>query len=168
MKKVKIIVAVTENDAIGKNGKLLFSLKGEMKHFKDTTSGSVVIMGKKTYESIGRALPNRENIVLSRTKGVDSENIHWRTSLEDAILFAEQNYKDKDIFIIGGGSLYKETLEKDYADLIYLTRIKQRVNDADTFFPKLDYSKEWEVKDVKSCSEGYGKDYDICLIAKKS
>ena len=60
------------------------------------------------------------------------------------------------------------TLEKDYSDTIYLTRIKQRVNDADTFFPKLDYSKEWEVKDVKSCSEGYGKDYDICLIAKKS
>ena len=110
MKKVKIIVAVTENDAIGKNGKLLFSLKEDMKHFKNTTSGSVVIMGKKTYESIGRALPNRENIVLSRTKGIDSENIHWRTSLEDAILFAEQNYKDKDIFIIGGGSLYKETL----------------------------------------------------------
>ena len=168
MKKVKIIVAVTENDAIGKNGKLLFSLKEDMKHFKNTTSGSVVIMGKKTYESIGRALPNRENIVLSRTKGIDSENIHWKTSLEDAILFAEQNYKDKDIFIIGGGSLYKETLEKDYSDTIYLTRIKQRVNDADTFFPKLDYSKEWEVKDVKSCAEGYGKDYDICLIAKKS
>ena len=103
-----------------------------MKHFKDTTNGNVVIMGKKTYESIGRALPNRENIVLSRTKGIDSENIHWKTSLEDAITFAEQNYKDKDIFIIGGGSLYKETLEKDYADLIYLTRIKQRVNDADT------------------------------------
>ena len=101
MKKVKIIVAVTENDAIGKNGKLLFSLKEDMKHFKNTTSGSVVIMGKKTYESIGRALPNRENIVLSRTKGVDSENIHWRTSLEDAITFAEENYKDTDIFIIG-------------------------------------------------------------------
>lgn len=168
MKKVKIIVAATENDAIGKNGGLLFSFKGDMKHFKDTTSGNVVIMGKKTYESIGRALPNRENIVLSRTKDVVSNNIHWKTSLEEAIAFSEQNYKDKGIFVIGGGTLYKETLEKGYADTIYLTRIKKNVSDADTFFPKLDYDKEWEIKEVKSYSEGYGKDYDICLIVKKS
>lgn len=167
MKKVKIIVAVTENDAIGRKGKLLFSLKGDMKHFKETTSDNVVIMGKKTFESIGKALPNRINIVLSRHKSEDSDTLYWKTSLEEAITFAEQKYCDKEIYIIGGGQLYKETLEKDYADAVYLTRIKQKVDDADTFFPKLDYNKDWEIKDVKSMSEGYGKDYDICLISKR-
>lgn len=166
MKKVKIIVAVTENDAIGKNGGLLFSLKGDMKHFRETTKGNVVIMGSKTYESIGRPLPNRINIVLSRHLRSGNGYLS-KASLEDAIEYAEKNYPDKEIFIIGGGSLYKETLDKGYADTIYLTRIKQFVNDADTFFPRLDYNKEWEVNEVKSCSEGYGKDYDICLLLKK-
>lgn len=167
MKKVKIIVAVTENDAIGKNGGLLFSLKGDMRHFRETTKGNVVIMGSKTYTSIGKVLPNRINIVLSRHQGEDIDNLFWKSSLEDAIIFAEQNFKDKEIFIIGGGTLYKETLDKGYADTIYLTRIKQKVDDADTFFPKLDYDTEWEVKEVESYSEGYGKDYDICLLMKK-
>lgn len=167
MKKIKIIVAVTENNAIGRKGKLLFSLKGDMKHFKETTNGNVVIMGKKTFESIGKALPNRINIVLSKHKSNNSTNLYWKTSLEEAITFAEQKYSDKEIYIIGGGQLYKETLEKDYADTVYLTRIKQRVDDADTFFPKLDYNKDWEIKEVKSVSEGYGKDYDICLISKR-
>lgn len=167
MKKVKIIVAVTENDAIGRKGQLLFSLKGDMKHFKETTNGNVVIMGKKTYESIGKALPNRINIVLSRHREKNADNLFWKASLEEAIEFAEKNYNDKEIFIIGGGTLYKETIDKDYADTVYLTRIKQRVDDADTFFPKLDYDTEWEVKEMESYSEGYGKDYDICLLMKK-
>lgn len=168
MKKVKIIVAVTENDTIGRKGQLLFSLNGDMKHFKEMTTGKVVIMGKKTYESIGKVLPNRINIVLSRHQGEDIDNLFWKSSLEDAITFAEQNFKDKEIFIIGGGTLYKETIDKDYADTVYLTRIKQRVDDADTFFPKLDYNTEWEVKEAESYSEGYGKDYDICLLMKKT
>lgn len=167
--KVKIIVAVTENDAIGRNGELLFHYKEDLKNFKKLTSGNIVLMGRKTYESIGKPLPNRINIVL--TRGVNSEdntNVIYKKSLEEALQYARDISNARDLYIIGGGQLYKEALEKDIAVEVILTRAKTKIDDADTFFPKLDYTKEWSVDRVESYSEGYGKDYDICYISRRN
>ena len=160
-----IIVAVSENDAIGKDNKLLFHLKEDMQNFKRLTTNNVVIMGRKTYESIGKPLKDRINIVISRSDNKDEENLIWVHSLEEAMKKAKEY--EKDIYIIGGGSIYKEALEKDIVDKIYLTRINKRVNDADTFFPRLDYSKEWIVYHVEGHNEGL-IGYDICEIRKRT
>lgn len=160
-----IIVAVSENDAIGKDNKLLFHLKEDMQNFKRLTTNNVVIMGRKTYESIGKPLKDRINIVISRSDNKDEENLIWVHSLEEAIKKAKEY--EKDIYIIGGGSIYKEALEKDIVDKIYLTRIKKRVNDADTFFPRLDYYDKWIVYNVESYNEGL-LGYDICEIRKRT
>ena len=160
-----IIVAVSENDAIGKDNKLLFHLKEDMQNFKRLTTSNVVIMGRKTYESIGKPLKDRINIVISRSDNKDEENLIWVHSLEEAIKKAKEY--EKDIYIIGGGSSYKEALEKDIADKIYLTRIQKKVNDADTFFPRLDYYDKWIVYHVEGHNEGL-LGYDICEIRKRT
>lgn len=167
--KVKIIVAVTENDAIGRNGELLFHFKEDLKNFKKFTSGNIVLMGRKTYESIGKPLPNRVNVVLTRnTSNDDTNNVIYKKTLEEALQYAKNISNGRDLYIIGGGQLYKEALEKDIAEEVILTRIKTKIDNADTFFPKLDYTNKWSVDRVESYSEGYGKDYDICYISKRS
>ena len=160
-----IIVAVSENDAIGKDNKLLFHLKEDMQNFKRLTTNNIVVMGRKTYESIGKPLKDRINIVISRSDNKDEENLIWVHSLEEAMKKAKEY--EKDIYIIGGGSIYKEALEKDIVDKIYLTRIKKRINDADTFFPRLHYSKKWMVYHVEGHNEGL-IEYDICEIRKRT
>lgn len=160
-----IIVAVSENDAIGKDNKLLFHLKEDMQNFKRLTTSNVVIMGRKTYESIGKPLKDRINIVISRSDNKDEENLIWVHSLEEAMKKAKEY--EKDIYIIGGGSIYKEALEKDIVDKIYLTRINKRINDADTFFPRLDYYDKWIVYYVESYNEGL-LGYDVCEIRKRT
>ena len=160
-----IIVAVSENDAIGKDNKLLFHLKEDMQNFKKLTTSNVVIMGRKTYESIGKPLKDRINIVISRSDNKDEGNLIWVLSLEEAMKKAKEY--EKDIYIIGGGSIYKEALEKDIVDKIYLTRINKRVNDADTFFPRLDYYDKWIVYHVEGHNEGL-LGYDICEIRKRT
>ena len=161
---VNLIVAVSENDAIGKGNKLLFHLKDDMRNFRRLTTGNAVIMGRKTYESIGKALPDRLNIIISRTIHEDVDDVKWATSLEDAIDIA--NSLKKEIFIIGGGSIYEKALEKDIVDRIYLTRIKKKVYDADTFFPAIDYNNKWKINKVNSYKEGL-IEYDICEIYKR-
>lgn len=160
-----IIVAVSENDAIGKDNKLLFHLKEDMQNFKRLTTSNVVIMGRKTYESIGKPLKDRINIVISRSDNKDEENLIWVHSLEEAMKKAKEY--EKDIYIIGGGSIYKEALEKDIVDKIYLTRINKRINDADTFFPRLDYYDKWIVYYVESYNEGLLVS-DVCEIRKRT
>lgn len=166
--KVKIIVAVTENDAIGKNGELLFHYKEDLKNFKRLTSGNIVLMGRKTYESIGKPLPNRVNIVLTRNANNNNDNIICKQSLEEALQYAKDISNGRDLYIIGGGQLYKEALKKDIADDIILTRIKEVVKEADTFFPRLDYDTKWSIEAVQSYTEGYSKDYDICYISRRN
>ncbi len=161
---VNLIVAVSENDAIGKGNKLLFHLKDDMRNFRRLTTGNAIIMGRKTYESIGKALPDRLNIIISRTIHEDVDDVKWATSLEDAIDIA--NSLKKEIFIIGGGSIYEKALEKNIVDRIYLTRIKKKVYDADTFFPAIDYNNKWKVNKVNSYKEGL-IEYDICEIYKR-
>ena len=98
---INIIAAITDNNALGKDNKLLFRLKKDMAHFKNITTDNVVIMGRKTYESIGKTLPNRVNIVLSRNMK-SNEDFYTFDSIEKAIEWSKENYPQKEIFIIGG------------------------------------------------------------------
>ena len=135
---IAIIVATAENNAIGKDNQLIWHLPADLKHFKNLTSGHPILMGRKTYESIGRALPKRTNIIISRNKDLSIPNCLVFNSLEKGI---EEALKiNEDVFIIGGAELYKMALP--LADKIYLTKVHQEF-DADTFFPTID-TNEWQ------------------------
>jgi len=131
---INIIAVVAKNLAIGKNNQLLWHLPDDLKHFKEITQNHPVVMGLNTYYSIGKPLPNRINVIVSKDK-IEIPNCYVFTSLQEAIDFALS--KDKEIFIIGGASIYKQTI--DSADKLYLTIVDQEVSDADAFFP--DYSE---------------------------
>ncbi len=140
---INMIVAMCKNREIGKNNNLLFHLPEDLKYFKKMTLGHVVIMGSKTFYSLPNgALPNRENIVITRTN-CKSENVHIAHSVEDAIKLARElvsQNKDgqKQIFIIGGASIYEQCMP--YAERLYITYIFEECLDADTYFPVIDNS----------------------------
>lgn len=130
---IGLIVAHTKNRVIGKDGKMPWDIPGELSRFRDLTTGNVVIMGRRTYESIGRPLPNRYNIVISKTQRFEAENCTTAGSLEEALQIAG----DRDIFIGGGGKLYEEALP--LVEKMYITEI-DAVIEGDTFFPEFDAS----------------------------
>lgn len=130
---INIIVAISKNNVIGKDNKLLWKLSSDLKRFKELTTGHAVIMGRKTYESIGKPLPNRRNIIISRNKDYKVDNSEVVQTLQEA-LFLSRN----DCFIIGGGEIYEQTLE--VADKVYLTKVDVEI-EGDAYFPKL--GKEW-------------------------
>lgn len=138
---ISLIVACDESNAIGNNNQLLCHLPNDLKHFKNLTINNYIVMGRKTFQSIGKALSNRHNIVLTRkTKHNLPPNIHVYNSLAKIIQnYNNLNNNEKELFIIGGDSVYRQAIE--YADSIYLTRIHHTFPKSDTFFPKL--SDEW-------------------------
>lgn len=162
---INIIAAITDNNALGKNNKLLFRLKKDMAHFKNITTDNVVIMGRKTYESIGKTLPNRVNIVLSRDME-SNEDFYTFDSIEKAIEWSKENYPQKEIFIIGGASVYDKALKDDIVDKLYMTKIKQTVEDADAFFPEIDYKRKWSITSVERFFEN-GIEFFIYEAEKK-
>lgn len=138
--EVAIIVIVDENNAIGKDGDLLCHLPNDLKHFKKITTGHTIIMGRKTYESLPKgALPNRINIVITSRDEVNYPGCIVVRSVEEAFLLT----KDKEkTFIIGGGKIYNSTLH--LANKLYITRIHHIFEEADTFFPEIDFNN-WEL-----------------------
>lgn len=162
---INIIAAITDNNALGKDNKLLFRLKKDMAHFKNITTDNVVIMGRKTYESIGKTLPNRVNIVLSRDME-SNEDFYTFDSIEKAIEWSKENYPQKEIFIIGGASVYDKVLKDDMVDKLYMTKIKQTVEDADAFFPEIDYKRKWSITSVERFFEN-GIEFFIYEAEKK-
>ena len=128
---IALIVARSKNNAIGKQGKIPWDIKGEQKQFKELTTGNTVIMGRKTYEEIGKPLPNRFNIVVSRTKKFEGERLITVSNLNEAIAMSTGN-----IYIAGGYNLFKEAI--NLVDIMYITEINQEVENADVFFPEFD------------------------------
>jgi dihydrofolate reductase len=154
---VTMVVAMGEKNEIGFDNQLLWHLPKDLKHFKEITSGHPVIMGRKTYESIGKALPNRTNIVVSRQKDWFEEGILIVGSIKEAVKFAKKI--DEEMFIIGGGNIYEQTM--DIADKLEITLVKADL-EADTFFPKID-KKIW-TKTSEICHEKDEKNqYDFCF-----
>lgn len=129
---ISIIVAVDENNGIGKNNDLLWHMPADLKHFKDTTSGHTVIMGRKTFDSVGKPLPKRRNIIITRQTGLEIPGAEVVGDLSSAIALCDEN---EEVFIVGGAEIYKMAM--DITDKIYLTVIKG-VFGADTFFPPID------------------------------
>lgn len=130
---ISLIAAIGKNNELGKNNTLLWHLPADMKHFRDTTKGHTVIMGQKTFKSIGNPLPNRRNIVVTRDDSFTHQGIEISKSLEDTIKSFKNT--DEEIFIIGGGEIYKQTMP--IADKLYITHIDIEDRDADVFFPEI-------------------------------
>lgn len=137
---LSIISAIGNNNEIGKNNSLLWNLPIDMKHFKETTSGHPIIMGQRTFESIGKALPNRRNIVLTKDKNFKIEGVEIVYSPEELIDLLEKTEKENsECFIIGGGQIYKLFIE--WCDKLHITHVDASFSDADIFFPEIDKTK---------------------------
>lgn len=136
---LSIAVAVGENYAIGKNNQLLWHMPADLKFFKQTTSGHTVIMGRKTFDSVGRPLPNRRNIVITRDATLKIDGVEVVNSLDEALSISKD--EEKDVFIVGGAEIYRQALPK--TNTLFLTTIHHNF-EADTFFPEIDKS-EWKL-----------------------
>lgn len=137
---LSLIVAISKNNAIGKDNKLLFHIKEDLAFFKKTTLNKTIVMGRKTFESLPGVLPSRKHIVITRDESyyVDNPNVE----IEHDLLSVLNKYKNSDdeIIVIGGGEIYKQSLESNLIDKLYITKVDKVVKDADAFFP--DVSKE--------------------------
>jgi dihydrofolate reductase len=151
---VKIIVAMSNNRVIGNNNELIWRLSSDLKRFKELTTGHPVVMGRKTYESIGKPLPNRRNIIITRNLEYEVNGCEVVSSLEEALLLT-----NNDCFIIGGGEIYKQSLE--VADKIYLTLVHKDF-EGDTTFPEL--GKEWATIDTKDFDADEKNEYNYSFI----
>ncbi len=154
---ISLIVAYANNHVIGNKGCIPWKIKGEQKRFKELTTGNVVIMGRRSYEEIGRPLPNRTTIVVSNTKNYNGENCFTAKSLDEAIKMAG----DRDIFISGGARLYEEALP--IVEKMYITEIDCDI-EGDTLFPAFD--KEQFVKEIDEVVDG-GIPYTYVTYTKK-
>ncbi len=156
---LSIIVAIAENNAIGKDNDLIWYISDDLKRFKKLTTGHSILMGRKTYESLPNgALPKRENIVISRNMELNLPNCTMLYSLEEAI----EKYANtaEEIFVIGGGSIYKKLLP--YANKIYLTQVHATF-DADVFFPEINF-KDWIKISEENHQKGEKNEYDYSFI----
>jgi dihydrofolate reductase len=138
---ISIIAAYNNNKVIGKDGKIPWSCPEDMKRFRDLTMGCPVIMGRKTWESIGRALPGRTNIVVSKGGGLYPAGVEVAPSFKSAVIGVKETYFCEEVFIIGGEEIYRQALS--LADKMYLSHIDDN-SDGDTFFPDIDL-EEWDV-----------------------
>lgn len=136
--KITIIVAAAENNAIGKNNQMPWHLPNDFKYFKKNTLAHSVVMGRKTFESIGKPLPERRNIILTRDMNFTHEEVDVANSINEVLNYCRD---EREIFIIGGAEIYKQTLP--LADKILLTRVHTTV-DGDAYFPEL-LNHEWKL-----------------------
>lgn len=156
---ISIIVATTQNRVIGQRGKMPWRLSADLQYFKQTTSGHSLIMGRRTFESIGRALPNRRNIVVSRqaeTKDFPA-GVELARSLEEAF---ELTQTETEVFVIGGGEIYRQTLPM--AQKIHLTQIQAKL-EGDTFFPEINLD-DWEIIAQKEIQKDEKNDYNCRIL----
>ena len=140
---ISLIVACAKNNVIGNKGRIPWDLPEDRQRFKKLTLGSVVIMGRRTFEEIfekfGRGLPERETIVISKNHDFAGEQFCTARSLEEAISFTKKQFPQKDIFICGGESIYKEAIAKKLVEKMYITKVDLEP-EGDTFFPQFDES----------------------------
>lgn len=179
MMKINLIAAITKNNCIGKEGKLAFMIKDDLKRFKEITEGNIVVMGSKTFETLPNgALPNRINIVITHNKEYtvhpkENDRVLIVTSIEDAIKLYKAwfYYEDgvlpcKQLFIIGGGSIYKQCLEINLIDRMYITKIDEEVMDGDTFFPQFNET-DWILQSNLENTTESGVKYYFQVFDKK-
>lgn len=159
---ISLLVAMDKNQLIGKDNDLPWRLPADLAYFKRVTMGHPIIMGRKTYDSIGRPLPGRENIIVTRDTSYEAEGCKVIHSIEEIVKMNEQT--DQELFVIGGAEIFKEILP--YSDRLYITEINEEF-EGDTYFPAFDKSK-WEViseeKGIKDEKNPY--DYKFLVYEK--
>lgn len=156
---INLIAAVGEKYELGKDNKLIWDLPNDLKFFKETTLNKVIVMGRKTFESIGRPLPKRTNVVITNNTEFNYDNVIVYNNLDNLL----NDFKDEEIFIIGGSSIYNQFI--NVADKIYLTEIESSCSDADSFFPTFDKTKY--IREVLKTNEDNGIKYTHVLYIKK-
>ena len=156
---MNLIVAVDKNWAIGKENKLLVSIPQDMKFFRETTMGKVVVMGRKTLESFpgGQPLKKRTNIVITRDKNYSVKDAIVVHSVEEA-LEELKNYNSEDVYVIGGDSIYRQM--RPYCDVAHVTKINHAY-EADTYFPNLDEKEDWLVTGVSDEQTYFNLEYEF-------
>ncbi|WML45007.1 dihydrofolate reductase [Neobacillus sp. PS3-40] len=156
---ISFVVAMDENRVIGKNNQLPWHLPEDLKFFKKVTMGHPIAMGRKTHESIGRILPGRENIIITRNSGYHGEGCTVLYSIQEFVEYCQAS--DDEFFVIGGAEIFKETFPN--VDRLYLTRIHEEF-DGDTYFPEFDLNK-WKLvskeKGIRDEKNPY--DYEFCI-----
>jgi len=145
---ITLIAAMASNRAIGQDNKLLWRLPSEMAHFRRSTTGKTVLMGRKTFESLGRPLPNRLNVILTRDRDFSSEGCEIVHSVDEAL--QQYSNDEAELMVIGGAEIYRQFLP--YAEKLLLTEVDARI-DGDAFFPEVPEA-EWSIAD----SEPYWAD----------
>lgn len=154
-----IIAAISQNNVLGKNNKLIWHLPADLKRFKKLTLGHTIIMGRKTFESIGKPLPGRINIIVTKNKKTKQKNCIIAHSIKEAIKKAFE--KDANPFIIGGAEIYKQSLE--FAEKIELTKILKNF-EGDAFFPELDKEK-WQLQKKEYHKADSENPYDYAFLS---
>src|ERR1700744_1453840 len=156
---VSAIVAIGENNAIGKANQLLWHMPNDLKHFKDITSGRTIIMGRKTFDSVGKPLPKRRNIVVTR-QDITIPGCEVVKSIEDGLALCKG---EDEVFIGGGAEIYRQAMH--LTDVIYLTII-HKTFDADTLFPEIDH-KTWKETGREGCTADEKNPYPYSFITLK-
>ena len=156
---VSLIVAVSSNGVIGRDGGLPWHLPADLKHFKRTTMGHHLIIGRRTWDEVGKPLPGRTMVVVTRSRNFAPEGAQVVRSVEDAIELAVE---DNEIFIGGGSQIYRIALARDLVDRIYLTRIHADV-EGDTFFPELDLDG-WELSSEEHYKADEKNEFDYSFL----
>lgn len=153
MSQIELVVAYAEkNRAIGKNNQLLWSLPEDLKNFSNLTRNSIVIMGRKTFDSLPakfRPLPNRLNVVISRQTDLKYPETLVYNDLSLAVKNLQKNYPDKKIFIIGGSSIYEQALNLKLVDILHISKVFGDWNEADSFFPEINF-ENWKLENQTS------------------
>ncbi len=160
--KISLIAAVAKNRVIGRRGRLPWKIPADIKHFKKVTMGKPILMGRKTYQSIGMALPGRTSIVVTRNPAIDNPDLVLAGSVHEALKVAGEI--GPEVMVIGGGQIYQATLP--LADRIYLTEVHEEV-EGDAFFPHFDHSMWREVSREDFKREGDIPAHSFVVLERK-
>jgi dihydrofolate reductase len=162
MSTITIIAAIANNNALGKDNDLIWYLPADLKRFKKVTSGHHILMGRNTFESIGKPLPNRTTVIITRNKAYKAEGCIVVDSIEKAIEVAKEDAK---IFIIGGAEIYKQTITSNLVDQLDITKVHHEF-EADVYFPEID-SAIWKEVSREDFEADEKNTYDYSFISYK-
>ncbi|WOC39582.1 dihydrofolate reductase [Polaribacter sp. HL-MS24] len=157
---ITIIAAISTNNALGKDNDLIWRLPADLKRFKKVTTGHFILMGRNTFDSIGKALPNRTSVIITRNEHYQQEGCLIAGSIEEAIRFAKD---EQEVFIIGGAQVYQQAMERNLVDQLDITLVHEEF-EADVFFPEIDQTiwKEVSREDFKA---DHKNAYDYSFIS---
>lgn len=161
---VSLIAAIGKNRQLGKDNKMLWHIREDFKHFKETTMGHTLLMGRKTFDSIGRPLPGRETLILTRDKNFKVDNCTTVHSIEEAFRIAKERGETK-LYVAGGGEVYRQALEANMVDELVMSFVDYD-GEADTFFPEVDYSRWQEQKHVAFEKTEKAPQWDLVVYSR--